>query len=591
MNLLRARARHVLAALLSVGALVRSADANAQACLRSGCEAPPNTFYATVADENPAVIPQWTRGFAAPLGASIEFFSARGAGIPLAPGMYANHGRAGGPLVRPVAPLESDSVSPFAVGWVRNSGAIVRLAVDHGTNLATAGFSLGMSTPAAMGFWSDPAIGCSAAHCLGAVADRLNRMQLFRYATAIDPISVLLGGAVGTSTTPAAISRPAVAAIGSDRYAIARRHYDGDELIRVHDFDARTSAVREIGPLVEFARQTGAPESSIAAVADGGWLVVAWLVGFSGAREVRVAVLSVNPTLATTDGPISVAGPFTGATRTIGLARTRDNIVLTIQDGPTIYAVPMAINDSGALPRLAYRPFDATRDRVRTVGAAAPGAHRVASGAPPAIVWDEMDSGPVRAPVPRALGALLSWCTRPVDCVFTGGVGWTGDCATPGSPSVCVNAPPDSGVDSGVDARADTGVDTGVDVRSTGPDTGVDTGIDTGTSGPIDVALGDADATADDRPSQSDAPSPDAQSDATIPMDQQQDSASPADGSSPAARTPEFRGGACQCRAAGTGATRSSALTLASSLAAIALAASSRRSRRARRRQRYGTER
>lgn len=565
--------------LLSVGALVRSADANAQACLRSGCESPPNTFYATVADENPAVIPQWTRGFAAPLGASIEFFSARGAGIPLPGGTYANHGRAGGPLVRPVAPLESDSVSPFAVGFVRNSGATVRLAVDHGTNLATAGFSLGMSAPTAMGFWSDPAIGCSAAHCLGVVADRLNQVHVFRYGTAIEGLRFGLGGMTGTTTVPTAVSRPGVAAVQSNRYAIARRHYEpGDESIRIHDFDATTGMVREIGMPVTFIRQTGAPESSIAAVADGGWLVVAWLVGFSGAREVRAAVLSVNPTLAVTNPPIPIAGPFTGATRTIGLARSRDNIVLTIQDGPVIYAVPMAVVMTGVGPELAYRPFDATRDRVRTVGAAAPGAHRAASGSPPVIVWDEMDSGPVRAPVPRALGALLTWCARPVDCVFTGGVGWTGECASPGTPGQCVTAAPDSGVDSGVDARADTGVDTGVDVRPTGPDTGVDTGIDTGASGPIDASL--SDATTDDRTAPIDAPSPDAQSDATIPLDQQQDAASPSDGSTVVAPTPEFRGGACQCRAAGTGGTRSSKLTLVSLLATVALVTASRRSRR-----------
>jgi hypothetical protein len=529
----------------AAGALLAT-EASAQPfCLRVGCESRPISHYASAADAptgGALATTRWTRGLAQIDSGTVGLFVATlptGA-QPLPPRfatvVAAGFNAGGGPL---------DDRSPLAVGRAGSSDVML---VSNRSGAVVTGASP-MTMPAIVsGQWSEPSIACSAMGCVGAVSDNDNRTALFFF----DGFTVLsrpLSFGPVNAVVGVLMTRPAVVAIGPNRYLLVRRHVEGGaDTLRVYDVDATRPMLPPLmvseSPPTSF--QAGAP---IVASAFGGSMIVGWAKQPSlSVHEFAAMAVTTQPSPGAMSTP-AVLVRRTSPLAALGIARASGSYVVTWQEGPALFRMPLqSVPVGGDRYAVAHRPADVMFDRVAAVGMA--NSHRVASGPKALLVFDEM-SEPGASATPRAMGYVMDSCSTRSDCVLNLGATWSGICVA----GVCVSAPMDAGVDAGPDAGPDASVDSAMGVDAAPP---MDAGSNVDASG-MDVAAVDATASFDAPLGDSASSERDA-----IVVD------GTAGDSGESAGLPRVTGGACGCRT-GTPARSPVWPTLLAATAALAM--------------------
>ncbi len=533
----------------AAGALLATEAAAQPFCLRVGCESRPISHYASAADALPGgalATTRWTRGLAQIDSGTVGLFVATlptGA-QPLPPRfstvIAAGFNAGGGPV---------DDRSPLAVGRAGSSDVLL---VSNRSGGVVTGASP-MTMPAIVsGQWSEPSVACSAMGCVGAVSDNDNRTALFFF----DGFTVQsrsfsfgpTGAVVGVLMT-----RPAVVAIGPNRYLLVRRHVEGGaDTLRVYDVDATRPMLPPVmvsqSPPTTF--QPGAP---IVASAFGGSMIVGWAKqGSFSVHDFSAMAVTTQPSPGAMSAPVLLVrrtSPFAA----LGIARAFGSYVATWQEGPLLYRMPLqSVPIGGDRYEVAHRAADGMLDRVAAVGMA--NSHRVASGPKALLVFDEM-SEPGVAATPRAMGYVMDSCAGRSDCVLNQGATWTGMCVE----GVCVLATPpmDAGVEAGRDASAEASVDSATRVDAA-PTIDVASMQD---ASAMDVAAVDATASFD--APLGDSASSDATESDAIGLD-----GTAADAGASAV-LPRVTGGACGCRT-GTAARSPVWPTLLAATAALA---------------------
>lgn len=536
-------ARRVAGALVGAAGALLATEASAQPfCLRVGCESRPVSHYASAADAptgGALATTRWTRGLAQIDSGTVGLFVATlptGA-QPLPPRfatvVAAGFNAGGGPL---------DDRSPLAVGRAGSSDVML---VSNRSGAVVTGSSP-MTMPAIVsGQWSEPSIACSAMGCVGAVSDNDNRTALFFF----DGFTVLsrpLSFGPVNAVVGVLMTRPAVVAIGPNRYLLVRRHVEGGaDTLRVYDVDATRPMLPPLmvseSPPTSF--QAGAP---IVASAFGGSMIVGWAKQPSfSVHEFAAMAVTTHPS----PGAMSTSVVLvrrTSPLAALGVARASGSYVVTWQEGTALFRMPLqSVPIGGDRYAVAHRPADVMLDRVAVVGMA--NSHRVASGPKALLVFDEM-SEPGGSATPRAMGYVMDSCSTRTDCVLTLGAMWAGTCVD----GQCGPAAP---MDAGVDA---------------GPDASADSAMRADATPPMDVApMPDAsgmDVAAVDATASFDAPLGDSASSErdAIVVD------GTAGDTGPSAGLPRVTGGACGCRT-GTPARSPVWPTLLAATAALAM--------------------
>ncbi len=449
--------------------------------------------------------------------------------------------------------LDSDELSPLVVGQA--SGIPVAVVTNHAARIVRAVSGYGASAQGNFsGYWSDPAIACASTRCVAAVSNTDNGIALvvFNGATVVTR-SFSVGDSSGMSSV-GLTNRPAIVTAGSDRFILVARSSSAARVPELSFVEINTStepatiSPRTVYPL----SATLTPGTPIVASSTGGSMLVAFstTTGPAMIQSINVIAAAVAPSL----GAISLPAPVVrrlGRMRTFDLARNATTYVLSWQE-PSLFRMPIAsVLVAPNTYDVAYRaPVPA--DLV--AGTSLVRAHRMASGPKPLLVYEETAAS-AGATTPRALGYVLDVCREASDCELTLGAGWTGTC----NGGVCR---PVVNMDAGVaDAStADATVDANAGDTATVRDSGVLT------DGPMDSATG-RDAIAVEDVGVMDAADARAMDSAVVDsaaMDSAMDGASVVDAGSAvdgASATdapsptgvPVITGGACGCRAAGSG--------------------------------------
>jgi hypothetical protein len=551
-------------------------------CFRTDCATiSPSSHYAAVG-EAPAggalATTAWPRGFAHPDAGGPSYHAATSLPVPNSiPGGWTT---LGAPPFNP-SPTPVDNLAPVAVGRVSTgTNPLFAVAVNHAREVVRATFGTGVMVQSASGFWSDPAVACTNALCLGVVTDAVGRAAFFLFdGTTLRSQTIDLDPASGMDpASPLPTARPGLTVLDATRFALVRRRFSGgaSEVV-VHELDVASGSVTVSRPGLVIAGQGGAAGTALAASSAGGGFLAAWVAASAGVTTVRIAGFSSASPIALTT-PVHNLVTSVAPIRLIGLARTRGLHAFTWQEGGNVFRMAVALTP-GAPGRfdLSFRSPNRGTDRVFSVAIAH--AHQLASGPKPLLAWDEMQERMTQPITPRAMGLVLNTCTTIADCALDQGIGWFGACVD----GLCASsAAMDAGVvdASAADARTDVvAADRVVGIDGSAMDGGTDaSGMDSASgmdgASAMDGASGMDSASATDGATGMDAAS--VTDSATV-----MDSTSATDGgTSPPAIS--FNGGACACRV-GARTPRSTppvAAMLASAAVLASLAARRRRTRR-----------
>jgi hypothetical protein len=463
-----------------------------------------------------------------------------------------------------------DNLAPVAVGRVSTgTNPLFAVAVDHARTIVRATFGSGATVQSASGFWSDPAVACTNALCLGVVTDAVDRAVFFLFdGTTLRSQTIDLNPSGGIDPgSPLPTARPGLAVLDATRFAFVRRRFSGgaSEVI-VHELDVSSGSVTMMRPTIVIPGQGGAAGTALAASSSGGGFLAAWVTASAGVTTVRIAGFSsASPLTMTT--PVHNLLTSVSPIRLISLARTRGLHAFTWQEGGNVFRMAVALTPGGAGRfDLSFRSPNRGTDRVFPVAIAL--AHQLASGPKPLLVWDEMQARPSQPITPRAMGLVLNTCATITDCALDQGIGWFGACLD----GLCASsAPMDAGVvdASATDARADvvaadrfvasdaSAMDS--DASATDANTALDSAMDANTAMDGASAM-DANTVMD----------------GVSPMD----GVSVMDGAAPPPVV-SFNGGSCNCRV-GARSPRSAPPVAALLMSAAALASLAARRRRAR---------
>ncbi|MDP3275520.1 MAG: hypothetical protein Q8Q09_10020 [Deltaproteobacteria bacterium] len=541
-----------------------ASTASAQTCMIENCERPTAvpTFGAAVADtEATSRTPPRAWGTLRWASSSTDVFAAL-SGMPFPVGTPVAT-----TIGSPTSAVTSEPRSPLALATTEDSMlTTVGVVVDRRNNV----FRAINSATGIMGTYSEPDIDCSNSTCVGAANEADGGVGILTIRGAVvsqnflSPPSSAIAGVRG---------RAAITQINANLFLIARRSpVSPSNQIELRTFNATTMAFSSLTTIAAPGLLAGSP---IVAESIGGSCLVAWIATESGrtvANVIRVASATE---------PLVVHSPATTVAVlanlvSLGLARSGQSYVLSLQTTSAISLMPLAIDRLGAIASRIPSPLDELPG-LFPIGSL-PVSHRLGGGAAQiALAYTRTIPGGA-GPASIASFALQapSMCTTNDECTLAANrmAVLCGTCSF-GLCGQYMACPSDAGVDAAVDAAADANFvpRDGAAIDAMGV-------LDVVDELPEDVVVPTPDAMTDALDASIEPPADgDVAGDSALAMDSQipEDSQTIRDGTASAIDGLRFKGGACAC----TIATHSVTPSRTGLVAALALALTCVRRRRA----------